>query len=650
MGIARKGARCSCACSAFTHRRCVLTKAICFGVLTLLALSLLPGIALAEGTAAAKAAPLTITLNPSLPSPQVLGTRILWTATVQNGAPGHTYDYQFRAALQGQNQVVRDFNLPNSFTWVPFTVEGTYVVTVVVRDITTKPYLVFPAVPVRYVLQPLVTSPGSSVVNPTPHPLVALFSAGPCTVGHSIRVRFHQNGAQASMTTNAVPCSQNSANFLVAGMLPSTEYLMHWEEFANNFQNSGPDLAFTTGRLPPNFPNEKFTVNVPATQHDAAFPLVLFQFIPDIGRPFVFWPTVTDLAGNVTWYYPAQTLLTRTEIGGNFFTLSNTVLSEYDLAGNETLETNVEILNEQLAAKGYPVMTSFNAHETRRLPNGNLLLLGARDESSTVYQGGTPNNPVDILGDMVLVLDHNLQLVWAWDSFAHQDLSREATLGEICVHDTAGCPAFSQQFTQANDWLHSNSVQLTTDGDILLSERNQDWVFKINYNNGQGDGSILWKLGPFGDFTIVNPPNDPCGDPKVFPWFTHQHDAAFQLQTNALKVFTVFDDGNLRHQQCGGTGNSRGMVLYLAEAARTVYIETLADLGQFSAALGSAQLLVSPPSNIYASFGNGLLDFGAGGSQATEVDLNGNIVYELQANDGSYRTYRMQDLYTPTLP
>ena len=28
------------------------------------------------------------------------------------------------------------------------------------------------------------------------------------------------------MTTNAVPCSQNSANFLVAGMLPSTEYMM----------------------------------------------------------------------------------------------------------------------------------------------------------------------------------------------------------------------------------------------------------------------------------------------------------------------------------------------------------------------------------------------------------------------------------------
>jgi len=124
---------------------------------------------------------------------------------------------------------------------------------------------------------------------------------------------------------------------------------------------------------------------------------------------------------------------------------------------------------------------------------------------------------------MILVLDPNMQLVWAWDSFAHQDLSREATLDDICVQNSgAGCPAFNKQFQQANDWLYSDSLQLTSDGNILISERDQDWVLKINYNNGQGDGSILWKMGPYGDFTILNPPQTPCGDPDVYPWFTHQ--------------------------------------------------------------------------------------------------------------------------------
>src|SRR5262249_20370277 len=140
---------------------------------------------------------------PSVPSPELLGTSITWTATVSGGPPNHTYDYQFSAALQGQNQIARDFNTPNSFVWVPWTVEGTYVVNVVVRDITQQPYIVYSPVSTQYVIQPVVTAAGQSAVNTTNHRLVALFSAGPCTVGHFIRVRFNQSGSQATSTTNA---------------------------------------------------------------------------------------------------------------------------------------------------------------------------------------------------------------------------------------------------------------------------------------------------------------------------------------------------------------------------------------------------------------------------------------------------------------
>jgi arylsulfate sulfotransferase len=609
------------------------------------AILLLTGAALAT----VRTPDLTISLNPSVPSPELLGTSVTWTATISGGQQGHSYDYQFSTALQGQTQVVRDFNAPNSFVWVPWQVEGTYAVTVVARDITQQPYVVYAPVTAQYVIQPIVTNSGQSAVNITSHPLVALFSAGPCTAGHSIRVRFHPSGSQATSATNAVPCSSQSANFLVAGMLPSTSYEMHWEEFAPNFLNSGSDVSFTTGHLPSRFPAERFTVNTLPTQHDSVYPVVTFHLIPDIGRPFTYWPTATDLNGNVIWYFPDQQLETRSQIGGNFFIMGQMVLKEYDLAGHETLETNVGILNEQLAGKGYPIMSSFNDHETRRLPNGNLLLLGARDVASTQYQGGTQAHPVDILGDMILVLDHNLQLLWAWDAFAHQDLSREATLGETCVHDTAGCPAFSQQFTQANDWLHSNSVQLTPDGNLLLSERHQDWVLKVAYGNGHGDGHIIWRMGPYGDFTVVNPPHGSCGDPNVFPWFTHQHDAAFQPQGGITEVMTVFDDGNLRHSQCGGTGNSRGMILSVNEINHTVFLQTAADLGRFSPALGSAQLLSIPGSALYASFGDGLIG-GNEGAVTTEVDLVGHVVYELSANDGSYRSYRLKDLYTPAAP
>jgi len=604
---------------------------------------------LASGASAAVTPSVTITLSPSVPSPELLGTSILWTATVQ-GEPGHTYDYQFSAALQGQNQVVRDFDLPNSFTWVPWTVEGTYIVTVRVRDITTQPYILFPAVSQQYVIQPIVTQSGASAVNPTSHPLVALFSAGPCTVGHSIRVRFRQNGSQTMSSTNAVSCSSTSANFLVAGMLPATQYEMHWEEFANNYDQNGSDLSFTTGHLPNDFPiNEHMNVDIPPSGHDADFPVVIFHLLPTVGSIFQYWPAATDVNGNILWYHHGQALLTRMEVGGNHFTMSYTKLNEYDLAGNLLLQTNIEILNEQLVARGFQPMTGLNNHETRRLPNGNLLILGSRHMTSTQYQGATQQHPVDILGDMILVLDHNMQLVWAWDSFAHQDLSREATLDDLCYHLAAGCPPFNQSFPTANDWTHANSAQLTSDGNILLSERSQDWVLKINYGNGSGDGHLIWRMGPYGDFTLLNPPGNPCGDPNVFPWFTHQHDAAFQAQGGFTEVMTVFDDGNTRHQQCGG-GNSRGMILSVSESMHTVYQQMLSDLGHYSVALGSAQLLSSPPDPLFASFGNGLLFLPADASIATETDLSGNLVYELQASQWSYRTYRARDLYTPTLP
>ena len=393
-------------------------------------------------------------------------------------------------------------------------------------------------------------------------------------------------------------------------------------------------------------------MNVPPTQYDADFPVVYWEFFP-AGGPTTYWPTATDVAGNVLWYYPGPMFIARREVGGNFFTFpDDSTFREYDMAGNATLETNIEIVNEQLVRKGYPTINDFNEHEARRLPNGGMLLLGSRDVASTDHQGGTQQNPVDIIGDMILVLDHNMQLVWAWDSFAHDNLDRVATLNDQCMQGQGGCPKFNKNFAVANDWLHSNAVQLLDDGNLLLSERSQDYVIKVNYQNGQGDGSVLWRMGPYGDITLLNgSQKNSCGDPNVFPWFTHQHDAAFQgnvIKTQlGIHVMTVFDDGNLRNSQCGGGQNSRGMLLLVNEAKKSASLVTLADLGAFSGALGSGDVL-ERSDGLFASYGNGFINMDE--AQSTEVDLQGNIVYQIQVNTVSYRTYRMKNLYTPTLP
>ena len=133
-----------------------------------------------------------ITLTPSVASPQMLGTPVTWTAAVQNPVAGDTYDYQFSVTFNGQTQVVQDFSPTATFTWVPHTVEGAYQFNVIVRNITTAPYGLFAPVSANFNLLPWVTAPlAAGAVNPTSHPLVALFSGPPCAAGHQLLVRFH---------------------------------------------------------------------------------------------------------------------------------------------------------------------------------------------------------------------------------------------------------------------------------------------------------------------------------------------------------------------------------------------------------------------------------------------------------------------------
>jgi hypothetical protein len=203
-----------------------------------------------------------------------------------------------------------------------------------------------------------------------------------------------------------------------------------------------------------------------------------------------------------------------------------------------------------------------------------------------------------------------------------------ATLGEVCGATTGGCAPILLA-AQANDWTHGNALQLTPDGNILYSARHQDWVFKIDYENGHGTGDILWRLGKGGDFQYLS--SDP------YPWFSHQHD----VEIDANGVVTAFDNGNTR-EAADSTANSRGQAIQLDEVNRTATLLVNADLGSFSSALGSAQSL--PDGNYHFHMG----DIAAKNpTRIVEVDPSGQIVYDMAIGEIMYRSFRMQDLYTP---
>jgi hypothetical protein len=232
---------------------------------------------------------------------------------------------------------------------------------------------------------------------------------------------------------------------------------------------------------------------------------------------------------------------------------------------------------------------------------------------------------------MIVVLDQDFQVTWAWDAFDYLDVNRGPVLGEI-VQPGSVEPTSAVPILPAVDWLHSNAVSWSpADGNLVLSMRHQDWVIKIDYRNGEGDGHIVWRLGQQGDFTVNST------DPN--PWFSHQHNAHYIDDSTLI----LFDNGNTRRAS-DPNADSRGQVWTLDEKTMTATLVFNVDLGSYSPALGAAQLL----SNGNYVFTSGRQAPSEQFGQSIEVRPDGTKAYVLQINTREYRSYRVRTLYEGT--
>ena len=259
---------------------------------------------------------------------------------------------------------------------------------------------------------------------------------------------------------------------------------------------------------------------------------------------------------------------------------------------------------------------------------GKIVALADVEQILTDVQGP---GPVDVLGDMIVVFDSNLNVVWTWDTFDHLDVNRAAVLGEKCT-GAGGCTPYYLAKT-ANDWTHGNAVQQTPDGELLYSSRHQDWLIKISYRPGPGRRSCNLALGKGRRFS------DRFLDP--YPWFSHQHDANIQSSDLPLCWYsTMATPGSQPGWQqpgarfCGWTNRIRKASFILN-----------ADLGVYSLASGRhsccrTTTTISMPDSCLRARG--------GWCVLIEADGTGHVVYE-----GRRMRIRIavsyDELYTPEL-
>jgi arylsulfate sulfotransferase len=555
---------------------------------------------------------LSVSLSETAPAVPFVGSPVIWTAT--SVGHGRSPVFQFSVAPQGGPfQVVSDFSRSDSFTWNPMQ-QGTYDIQVVVKKgfRASKRQSAI----ATYTAQTRVVG-DSAVVSPMGNPLVALYSAPP-SPGASMYVQFAQQGPTLSwQNTSPLPIVPGeSTNFIVAGMLPDTTYVMR--DVLDDGTVSAP-LAFTTGSLPANLKFPTFTVVQPPAPGADLSQGVIFH------AGLFLYTVATNLNGNIIWYYDPvandfPSYAPNLEPGGTVMLLGGTAmgvaggestLRQVDLAGDTLRQTDVQAVNAELAALHRPRILDFD-HEAKLLPNGDTVVLGGT-RKIVDFRG----KPTRFTGDMVIVLNQNFQVAWTWNAFKWLNTNR-------VVRDL-GTPS---------DWLHANAVSWSPeDDDLIVSLRNQSWVIKIDYADGTGNGHVIWKLGAGGNFqAIANTPD---------PWFSGQHDARL-INDNTL---LVFDDGDTRRES-DPTADSRGQEWILNEQNMTATLVVNADMGNYSYFIGSSEML---PNGDLAFTSGGLGSANDPAGQSIEVLPDGTRVYVQQTNEYEYRSYFESTLYSADL-
>jgi hypothetical protein len=574
-----------------------------------------------------------VSLAPGEAEPQLVGDAITWTATATDVGPAPVYQFSV-APHDGDFRVVRDFSPADHFAWTPMQ-EGAYDIKVAVKEDYSASETATAVVVDTVASRVSGTEP---VVSATSNPLVALYSAAPTSAG-TVFVQFAVAGDDpAWRNTDVRPAVPGkSTNFLVAGLLPDTTYQMR--DVRSDGTASAP-VSFTTGTLPTTLSFPTFTVQQPPDAgSDGGQDMIFQQLIRATSN--VPNPLATDLQGRVVWYYDTSnsgltfTIAGQSLVPGGTVLLigidpntvipgSRNILREIDLAGDVVRETSLAAVNAGLAALGHEVIYSFT-HDVQRLPNGQTAVIALTER--TVDIDGTPT---DYVGSMIVVLDEDFQVAWAWDAFDYLDVNHGPVLGEIVPPGSPG-PTAAVPRLPAVDWLHTNAVSWSpADQNLVLSIRHLDWVVKIDYRGGAGDGHIVWKLGQDGDFTAD------AADPS--PWFSHQHDAHYVDDHTLI----LFDNGNTRHDS-DPAAHSRGQVWSLDEQTMTARLLVNADLGLYAGALGSAERL---------SNGNYFFTAGTNGPEPPrppaheiEVTPDGTKVYDLSVNTPVYRSFRVRTLY-----
>jgi len=369
-------------------------------------------------------------------------------------------------------------------------------------------------------------------------------------------------------------------DLLVIGMRAETDYEFLVVLTADDETVALEPVTWTAGSPPDHVLPADVSAHDPARAWDGW----TLMDLNHAGAPFT--AVMFDMEGYPVWYH----VMEGTKVVGGLdaqLTWRDTVLLGGSLsAGDRPVEVALDgselwVGPEQLGEDDDEYMH----HHFELLESGNYLTL------EKVFVDG-------VRGDVIREMTPDLSSAWSWNTFDWLDPNWDTS-----------------------DWTHSNWVQISDDGFVYLSVREESAIYKIDYDTGE----ILWRLGEGGDFQL-----------EAGAWFQQQH------------APSVLEGGNiLVYDNLGDNRIARAVEYALDEQAMTAEQVWVyggdSDEGWISEYWGDADRLPN---------GNTLITAGANKLNTIfEVTSGGDIVWQLEHRtvDGVTNTMYRAERVTPPL-
>ncbi len=279
-------------------------------------------------------------------------------------------------------------------------------------------------------------------------------------------------------------------------------------------------------------------------------------------------PTIVDNAGELVWERPGTgQVVTDLRVASY---QGKPVLTWWEGSNNGGIGSGEHIVVDSSYQELMRIQAmngrQADLHELQLTPDGTALFFADAAVAPTSPAGATPA-PWPIMDCAIQEIDLTTGLLlFEWHTADYIEVE-ESTVGAPTAPNAV------------YDYVHANSIDVDTDGTLLVSARNTSTIYKIDRQSGE----IRWRLGGKRSDFAMGPGTT----------FNYQHDARRQ----ADGTLTLFDDG-------AGPGPSRAIVLRLDETAMTATLvrEYAQPQGLFATSQGNVQIL--PNGDVFVGWGS----------------------------------------------